>query len=318
LRRTILGLAAVAAAIAPAAAQAAPAKPGVATGAATSVTQSSATLTGKVNPKGTATTYYFQVGTTNRYGAQTGPSAAGNGTAAVNASAGLTGLAPATRYHYRLVATNAGGTTLGADKTFTTAKQPLGFAVTATPNPVPFGGPTTIAGQLTGTGSAGRGIQLQQKAFPYTAGFANVGNAQVTNAQGMFAFPVLALTSNTQFRVVTTGSGSVASSVVLVGSAVTVKFAVSSHRIHSGRLVRFAGTVAPREDGALYAVQKQSGGGWVTVGGSSLRSYTPEKSRFAKRIRIRHSGTYRIYVGVADGSHVSNASGSQTIRVVPR
>jgi hypothetical protein len=318
LRRTILGLAALAAAVAPSAAQAAPAKPGVATGAATSVTQTSATLTGKVNPKGTATTYYFQVGTTNRYGAQTGPTAAGTGTAAVNATAGLTGLAPATKYHFRLVATNSGGTTLGADKSFTTAKQPLGFAVTATPNPVAFGGPTTITGQLTGTDSAGRGVQLQQKAFPYTAGFANVGNAQVTNAQGTFAFPVLALTANTQFRVITTGAGSVASPVVLVGSSVAVRFAVSSHRIHSGRLVRFAGTVTPREDGALYAVQKLSGATWVTVGGSSLRAYTADKSRFAKRLRIRHSGTYRIYVGVADGSHVSNASTSQAIKVVPR
>ncbi len=35
-------------------------------------------------------------------------------------SAALGGLAPATTYHYRVVATNAGGTTNGADRTFTT------------------------------------------------------------------------------------------------------------------------------------------------------------------------------------------------------
>jgi hypothetical protein len=32
----------------------------------------------------------------------------------------LTGLRPATTYHYRLVATNAAGKTLGVDRTFTT------------------------------------------------------------------------------------------------------------------------------------------------------------------------------------------------------
>src|SRR5205807_7178685 len=34
----------------------------------------------------------------------------------------LSGLHPKTKYHYRLVSTNAGGTTVGGDRTFTTAK----------------------------------------------------------------------------------------------------------------------------------------------------------------------------------------------------
>lgn len=314
---TLSGLAAVLAATAMSASTAAAAtRPGVSTGGAARVTQTSATLTGKVNPKGSPTTYVFQYGTSKRYGAQTGPTSAGAGTAAVAAAAPLTGLAPATRYHFRLVAANAAGTTLGGDRTFTTPKQPLGFAVTATPNPVPFGGPTTIVGQLTGTGSAGRSVQLQQKAFPYTAGFANAGNPQLTDAQGRFSFPILALTTNTQFRVVSTGAGAVASPVVLVGSAVVVRLAVSARRIRSGRLVRFAGSVAPREDGALYALQKRRGAAWVTVAGSSLRPYTAARSRFAKRIRVRRSGVYRVYVGVADGAHVSSASSRRSVRVI--
>ena len=43
---------------------------------------------------------------------------------------------PRTTYHYRLVATNATGTALGADRTFVTAKIPLSLAITAAPNPV--------------------------------------------------------------------------------------------------------------------------------------------------------------------------------------
>ena len=36
----------------------------------------------------------------------------------------LSGLAPATTYHFRVVAINAAGTTLGADRTFTTSTAP--------------------------------------------------------------------------------------------------------------------------------------------------------------------------------------------------
>ena len=143
-----------------------------------------------MNPQGAATTYYFQYGKTTAYGAQTGPANAGAGTKAVDVKAPVVGLTPNTTYHYRVVATNVLGATVGTDRKFTTPKQPLGFSLAATPNPVPLGGATTIAGQLTGTGNAGKGVQLQQRLFPYTGTFANVGNAQIVNAQGQFSFPV--------------------------------------------------------------------------------------------------------------------------------
>jgi hypothetical protein len=41
----------------------------------------------------------------------------------VTESASLTGLRSGTVYHYRIEATNAAGTTFGADKTFTTARH---------------------------------------------------------------------------------------------------------------------------------------------------------------------------------------------------
>ena len=45
-----------------------------------------------------------------------------------NVSAVISSLHPATAYHFRLVATNAGGTTLGADQTLTTLVRPVGHA----------------------------------------------------------------------------------------------------------------------------------------------------------------------------------------------
>jgi hypothetical protein len=43
-------------------------------------------------------------------------------------SAVVTGLLPDTAYHYRLVATNAGGTTFGDDQALTTLVRPIGHA----------------------------------------------------------------------------------------------------------------------------------------------------------------------------------------------
>src|SRR5215208_2291211 len=95
--------------------------PTASTGLASAVSDHAATLGGSVNANGAPTSYHFQYGPTSAYGATTPATAAGSGTGAVPAGASLDGLSPATAYHYRLVATNAGGVTHGADHTFDTA-----------------------------------------------------------------------------------------------------------------------------------------------------------------------------------------------------
>lgn len=93
-------------------------------GAAQNITRTTATLPGTVNPEGLETSYHYQYGTTTSYGGNA-PSIqgvnAGSGTEAVPAPIGISGLLPATTYHYRLAATNADGTTYSEDETFTTA-----------------------------------------------------------------------------------------------------------------------------------------------------------------------------------------------------
>jgi hypothetical protein len=101
-------------------------KPSVTTEAATSVTETGATLKGQVNPNGAATTYQFEYGTTTSYGTKV-PAAAesvGSGTTNVAVSKAISGLKGNTIYHYRLSATNASGTTFGEDKTSTTPMLP--------------------------------------------------------------------------------------------------------------------------------------------------------------------------------------------------
>ena len=99
------------------------APPRVITGAASAVTAKTARLAGSVNPELRPTSYRFDYGKTTAYGSHTALHFAGAGATAVAVAAKLTGLAPNTTFHYRLIASNADGTGAGADRTFRTPKQ---------------------------------------------------------------------------------------------------------------------------------------------------------------------------------------------------
>ncbi|HEY8865805.1 MAG TPA: fibronectin type III domain-containing protein [Solirubrobacteraceae bacterium] len=152
--------------------------PAVATGGASSVSASTATLKGTVNPEGRSTAYGFQYGTTKSYGTQTNNASAGSGTAAVKVSAKLSGLASGTVYHYRIVAVSSGGTSVGSDHTFKTKGSPApqvftggtvlrslnGATLTGFVNPV--GAATTYRFQFGF--SILYGLQTQPAALPAT------------------------------------------------------------------------------------------------------------------------------------------------------
>jgi hypothetical protein len=103
-----------------------PAVLGLATGTATAITDTTATLNGTLNPNGLAITdCHFDYGATAAYG-QIAPCvpASPSGSDPVAVSADLTGLDPQTTYHFRLQATDAVGTTTGADQSFSAASCP--------------------------------------------------------------------------------------------------------------------------------------------------------------------------------------------------
>lgn len=115
-----------------------PVAPGAITGATSSITSSSAELTGVVAPRGSNSSYYFEYGSTAYYGAIAPSAAASTGTETTSTSVAqeVTGLVPATTYHYRLVASNAGGSAYGEDKTFTTGLAPTLPTATSPPTSV--------------------------------------------------------------------------------------------------------------------------------------------------------------------------------------
>src|SRR5207302_1768934 len=96
-----------------------PNAPTVKTEAASSVSQTQATLNATVNPRGSnVSDCKFEYGTTTSYG-QTAPCAqtVGSGSSAVAVSAAISSLTANTTYHFRISATNAGGTNTGPDDT---------------------------------------------------------------------------------------------------------------------------------------------------------------------------------------------------------
>lgn len=128
IRRTVVATASTACALAAVATVAAPAalaaSPTANTRAADAVGQTAATLRGAIDPNGAATTYAFQWGSSPTYGQQTPNRSAGGGTSGRAVSFRLRGLTPGTTYHYRIVASNADGTTVGSDRSFRTELPP--------------------------------------------------------------------------------------------------------------------------------------------------------------------------------------------------
>ncbi len=286
--------------------------PTVSTGNASNVMFSSAIVFGNVNPHGQAANFSFQYGTTRNYGSQTPLSPAGGSEGSIKVSQTITGLQPLTTYHYRILASNASGASVGKDRTFTTGSVPLTLAIAGVPNPVSFGASFLVEGTLSGTGAANHAVALQANAFPYTGGFKQVGNPQLTNGSGGFSFPYLGLLQNAQLRVVTVGKPEVVSPVLGEGVAVRASFHAHATRRHG--FVRLYGAVTPAEVGALVGFQLLQRGRSVNVGGTVVKSATPTVSRFSRVVRVRHRGLYRALIKVSDGAHVSSYSPPILIR----
>ena len=94
--------------------------PAVTTLAATALAATSAGVGGSVVASGLPTLVTVNYGLTTAYGSVTTGVEGGAATKPKNVTLSLTGLTPNTTYHYQAVATNALGTTNGADLTFTT------------------------------------------------------------------------------------------------------------------------------------------------------------------------------------------------------
>jgi len=124
-----------------------PGPPVVTTNSATFVASFSATLDASLNPHGLSTTFHFQYGTTTAYGLTTAPQTQ-TGNTPRNVTANINSLTANTTYHFRIVASNADGTRMGADRVFTTRTMTGPPVVIARPASSITGSSATLHGSL--------------------------------------------------------------------------------------------------------------------------------------------------------------------------
>ena len=94
--------------------------PHATTNATVAPTDTTAVVTGTVNPNGAITTYWYEFGTTSALGKSTSVQTVGSGYTAIPTPGYITGLAKNTTYYFRLVAQNAYGKSTGEQRIVTT------------------------------------------------------------------------------------------------------------------------------------------------------------------------------------------------------
>jgi phosphodiesterase/alkaline phosphatase D-like protein len=228
-------LAVAALAIVPAAAQAA--KPTGETDAASNVAQFSAELHGIVNPNGSEVTECkFEYGTTSSYGSSVACiPAPGSGTGGVEVHASVTGLLANTTYHYRVVATSAGGTGNGSDVTFKTLAQVPLVATTGVSSVTQTG--ATLDGTVNPDGEEVTGCKFE---YGTTTSYGSA--AACTSAPGSGTSPVAvsgsagSLSANTtyHFRVSATNSSGTSTGADRTFTTATPHYYVNGAKLKEG------------------------------------------------------------------------------------
>jgi hypothetical protein len=272
--------------------------PTVLTDPADGVTPVGATVHGRVNPVGQPSGAWFQYGTTKSYGKRTATQNAGI-SGEIPISASITGLASNKTYHFRIVAENKSGRRNGADRTFKTSKPTT--TPVFTPNPVPYGKPVFVSGQIVGTGANGAQVSLFGHSFPYTDPFTQYGNTIIADSQGNYLFILASALSNGMFEVRAKTNPAFTSAAQLLHVSSTISLHAPSS-VRRGHRAHFWGIVGPAQDGTVVEIQKlQKNGSWVLFTRTALQHRAAGGSRYSTRKRLSHSRTFRAVVHSAGG-----------------
>ena len=266
---------------------------------ATDISPVGATLHGRVDPNGQATAAWFQYGTTKSYGKRTPSQSAGLAPGQVSIAAQIGGLTSNKTYHFRMVAESKDGRKNGPDRTFKTSRPTT--TPVFTPNPVPYGKPVAVSGQIIGTGANGAEVSLFGHAFPYTDPFTQFGNTVVADKNGNYLFILASALSNTIFQVRAKTTPAFTSTQQQLHVASTISLHTPT-RIKPRRRVHFWGIVQPAQDGVVVEIQKRaSNGSWVLFTRTALKPRTAGGSRYTTRKRLFHSHTFRAIVHSSGG-----------------
>lgn len=303
--------------------------PQIATGGVSHVRGSTAELEGTVYPHGLPTTYFFQYGPTTAYGSSTPPAVLPAATTRIKVGQITSGLQPG--YHYRIVAYNGdsnGLARVGKDRVFGSKSRKLKFQLPKTLPSIPYKHAFQLSGSVSGIGSGGLGIVLQETPFPYVSEFRTVSAPVTTSASGAFSFHLSALQTSAEFRIITTGPRPQFSGVLK--QQVTPVVVLHVRHSSAAGLVRLYGTITPSVTGAHVMIQlskaarpgntektSERTSRFVTQFSTIAEKATKTMSRFSVVVKIGHSGHYRAYVSLRNKPLQSGASSAIELRAGP-
>jgi hypothetical protein len=254
------------------------AAPAAETGAAQNIGATTATLTGAVDPRGRTTSWYFEYGTSTRYGSRSSTIRTDAGTGRRAVSTGVSGLVAGATYHVRLVASSSAGTTRGADVAFTTAGAGVTLARPA--SLVVFGRALT----LSGGAPAGATVAILAQSFG-DSDFRSIATVR-TDGAGRWSYAARPAI-HTSYRASANGA---TSQPVTIG----VRPAVSLNRIRGARLSTRVGA-GKSFAGRIVQLQRLTQGRWVTIRRARLNG----SSTAIFRARALPRGTSRIRVAMS-------------------
>jgi PKD repeat protein len=261
-----------------------------------------ATIAGGIYRNGLDTGWSIQYGTTTSYGLQTAPIDVGAGSAPVAVTGYLSQLTPGTTYHYRLVAQNSKGTTVGYDYTLTTQPAPAGapiaaFAVPSSPAPP---GTEVVFDASASTPGTGNSISDYSWNFGDGTGSQDAGTSPTTShtyaERGTYTVS-LTVTSN--------GQTDTSTQSVTVDDAPTASFIPSASAVPSGATVAFNATASAASQGGSITDYSWSFGDGKSndAGASTHQSHT-----------FTTPGTYTVTLTTTDDLDVtSTATGQVTV-----
>jgi hypothetical protein len=227
------------------------AAPTAVTGSAQNVGATTATLTGSVDPRGLATSWYFEYGTTTKYGSRTATVNTGVGSGLRGVSAAVLGLTGGGTYHFRLVASSTAGTTRGSDGTFKTTAASV--TVSQAASVTTYGQAVTLSGSVS-SGQSGVTVSILSQPFGRTS-FTSIATVKTTTG-GAWSY---AARPGIYTSYQASASGAASSPV-----SIAVRPAVSLNVVRSTKLATHV-SASKSFAGRIVQLQRRSGGRWVTL-----------------------------------------------------
>lgn len=288
--------------------------PAVSTGGISEIGTTAATLSASINPHGAATTYRWEWGTSTRLGTTTPNGSLAASTRSSTVRTRIGGLSAGKKYYYRVVASNSAGTSRGATRSFTAATTATSATLAASADPVVYGRGVTLSGKLGGSKVSGVTVKLQTTAWPFSAPFADTGNALKSNSKGEYAFSLPVVTTTTRALVVVDGLPPFFSTPIVIRSAARTGITSLTRRADGRVVVR--GRMIPATARGVVALQRRSSNGtrWLPLKRAHIRA----DGRYTITLRARRTAMVVRAVGLPHdgGAHVSGVS--RTVKVGAR